>query len=60
MSNIMSKYLVHFSLCLLLKGDFSQGDFSLIYGLTMGSGPLGGVARWVGWPVGWGGPLVGI
>jgi len=46
MSNIISKYLVHFSLCLLLKGDFSQGDFSLIYGLTMGSGPLGGVARW--------------
>ena len=43
----MSPYLVHFSLCLLLKGDFSKDNFSLIYGLTMGSGPLDGVARWL-------------
>jgi len=42
----MSTYLIRFSLCLLLKGDFLKDDFSLIYGLTMGSGPLGGVVRW--------------
>jgi len=39
----MSIYWVHFSLCLLLKGDFSKDDFLLIYGLTMGSGPLVGI-----------------
>jgi len=42
----MTIYLVHFSLCLLLKGDFSKDDFLLIYSLTMESGPLSGVARW--------------
>jgi len=44
MSNIISKYLVHFSLCLLLKGDFLQGNFSLIYSLTMESSRLDRVA----------------
>ena len=44
--NIMSTYLVHFSLCLLLKGDFPKDEFSLIYCLTMGSDPLDGVAHW--------------
>ena len=42
----MSIYLVYFSLCLLLNGDFSKDDFLFIYGLTIGSGPLGGVAHW--------------
>ena len=43
----MNIYLGHFSLYLLLKGDFSKDDFVLIYGLTMESSPLDGIARWM-------------